>query len=324
MQVLRSRLPDLQTLTAGLNAIFNGNASAGHQVIVLDRQPNTWISSFPSEVVTCRFNEGSARQIFCKYEAGHSHSAYGHRGGVAYEAAVYRYVLQSLSISTPRFYGVYSDKTTDETWLILEYLDSSAQMHTIPEPAAMHLAARWLGQFHATAEAYLSSTPLPFLTTYDTEYYLGWVRRTLLFADPLSRRFPWLANLCKRFEEFVALLVTLPATIIHGEYYPGNVLFRDGAIYPVDWESAAIAVGEIDLASLTDRWPAEVAQQCELEYQQTRWPQGSPADFERALAAARLYVQFRWLGDRPDWTIRESSLSRFEHMHTVGKQLGLI
>ncbi len=188
----------------------------------------------------------------------------------------------------------------------------------------MGLAARWIGRFHGAYEERLSHVLMPFLNRYDAEYYLGWAHRTSLFAGHWHRRFPWLSTLCERFEEFVAPLLTPPPTVIHGEYYPKNVLFRGGTVYPVDWESAAVATGEIDLATLTEGWPAEIVRECELEYQRARWPEGSPADFERRLAAARLYLPFRWLGDRPDWTTHETALWRFEQLRSAGERLGLI
>ena len=185
------------------------------------------------------------------------------------------------------------------------------------------MAARWIGRFHAANEARLSSTPLPFLNTYDSAYYQGWARRTSLFAGPVQQRFPWLTTLCERSQVAISLLLAPPVTIIHGEYYPKNVLYRAGIIYPVDWESAAIAAGEIDLACLTDRWPAETVRECESAYQQARWPDGAPAAFAQRLAAARLYMHFRWLGDRPEWTTHQQYW-RFKYLRAVGEQLGLI
>jgi thiamine kinase-like enzyme len=185
------------------------------------------------------------------------------------------------------------------------------------------VAARWIGRFHAVTEARLSSTPLPFLNTYDAAYYQGWVRRTALFAEPMRPRLPWLMPLCEHSQEAIALLLAPPVTIIHGEYYPKNVLYREGIVYPVDWESAAIAAGEIDLACLTDRWPADTVRECQRAYQQARWPHGMPADFAQRLSAARLYMHFRWLGDRPEWTT-DQQYWRFEHLRSVGEQLGLI
>jgi aminoglycoside phosphotransferase (APT) family kinase protein len=188
----------------------------------------------------------------------------------------------------------------------------------------MELAARWIGLFHADCDAGLTGVSFPFLNTYDAEFYLGWARRTSQFAGDLPERFPWLLSLCARFEEIVPSLLEPPLTVIHGEYTPHNVLYRQGIIYPVDWESAAFAVGEIDLAILTDSWSPEVVRQCELEYQRARWPEGSPANFERLFGAARVYTQFRWLGDQLRLGLNKNILGRLEQLRSVGERLGLI
>jgi thiamine kinase-like enzyme len=113
-------------------------------------------------------------------------------------------------------------------------------------------------------------------------------------------------------------------TIIHGEFYPHNVLLSDGQIYPIDWESAAIAAGEIDLSALTEAWRPEHRRQCELAYQEARWGRAAPAEFERALAAARLYLCFRWMGEQPGWTLGAGHREYFDRMQISGEQLGLI
>ena len=118
------------------------------------------------------------------------------------------------------------------------------------------------------------------------------------------------------------MLLSVPQTVIHGEYFPMNILYRDGVIYPIDWESGAIAVGEIDLASLTADWPSEIVQECEHEYERWRWPDRSPSDFRKVLDAARLYWLFRWLGDRPEWTA--GLIHLFKRLELMGGRLGLI
>jgi thiamine kinase-like enzyme len=132
-----------------------------------------------------------------------------------------------------------------------------------------------------------------------------------------------LATLCRRFEEVVVTLLEPPAIVIHGEYYPNNILFCQGTIYPVDWEAAAVAMGEIDLASLTEGWPPDFVSEAEAEYRSARWPEGPPADFECKLDAAQLYWLLRWLGDRPEWTHQEQALKRFEQLGSLGERLGL-
>jgi len=280
---------------------------------------------FPSEIVTFRLRDGRERHVLCKRASRQNHDDHGHRGGIAYEAGVYRELLRRLPVSAPRFFGTYVDSATGETWLFIEYLEKAVGIEEAPVPAtALGLAARWIGGFHALAEVRVLHPSTRSLHTYDDEYYLRWVRRTSLLAGDWHRRLGWLAALCERMEGFVRVLSAWPTTVIHGEYVPHNVLVRSDNVYPIDWESAAIAFGEIDLASLVDKWPPEVERACEREYQRARWPGGEPSDFARRLDTARLYWDFRWLGDRPEWTASEKVGARFEHLRATAERLGLV
>jgi hypothetical protein len=62
--------------------------------------------------------------------------------------------------------------------------------------------------------------------------------------------------------------------------YLNNNLSLHGRIYPVDWESTAVAIGEIDLASLVERWPVTTVGRCINAYISARWPHGESAGFE--------------------------------------------
>jgi hypothetical protein len=82
--VAGSRLPNIQELAVGLTSVL------GSQATILDRQPNTYASTFPSEVVRCQPANGSELRLLCKYGADHSNSLSGrtgHKGGFPYEAA---------------------------------------------------------------------------------------------------------------------------------------------------------------------------------------------------------------------------------------------
>ena len=326
MHTPTAQRPNTESLATGLRTVFCDIGLTDGEVKIIDRQPNVYASTFPSEIVTCKFSDGRELQLFCKYAAGCNHKAHGHRGGVEYEASVYRHFLQPLMASTPAFYGMYVDESSDHLWLILEYLDNSQRLSIMAIPPTMPIvqAAHNIGRFHAASQTILSGTPLPLLKLYDAEYYRGWSRRTLEFSNTTQDRFPWLPPLCEQFEHDITDLVASPLAVIHGECYPENILFQDGMIYLIDWESAAFAAGEIDLAMLTERWSDEVARQCEREYQKTRWPMGPPANFERRLNLAQVYLQLRWLGDRPEWTTQESDSWRFERLRSAGTQLGLI
>jgi aminoglycoside phosphotransferase (APT) family kinase protein len=315
--------PELNILTEGLNAILGANGT-GPKVAVLHRTPSIFASTYPSEIVTCRAGHHGELKLYCKYMTGVGGSSFGHRGGLAYETEVYSHVLEALPLSRPKFYGAYEDSATGDTWLILEYLEESLRVPKGPQPESILMAARWIGLFHAANEARLASSPVSFLNRYDSDYYGGWVRRTSRFSQGQLRRFPWVTPVCERFEEFIGILLSSPPTIIHGEYYPHNVLVKDGVIYPIDWESAAVAAGEIDLAMLTEAWDGEIVHRCELEYRRARWGERSAPGFERRLAAARLYLSFRWLGERSDWTAGKGNAFYFEQLRSVGEELGFI
>jgi hypothetical protein len=94
----------------------------------------------------------------------------------------------------------------------------------------------------------------------------------------------------------------------------------------VDWESAAIAPGEIDLAALTEgrHWPSEIVQECRRAYVSSRWPEGSPCSFQRTLDMAQMYLHFRWLGERPDLAVSEKNLARYDHLCLLAERLNLL
>jgi len=316
---------------AGLRSVFSGNGFDGDCLTIVDRQPAVYVSSFSSEVVTCRLNDGRELRLFCKYGSVWKyayrliHCAHGHRRGVAYEAEVYRSVLQPLQVSTPYFYGAYTDATSGQTWLILEYLDGRVRANQgYPHIASMSAAARWIGQFHALNQMRLANVPMTSLHKYDAEYYRGWARRTARFARCFNQEPAWLTPLFEHFEDCIDALLAAPPSVVHGEFYPHNILCADADVHPVDWETASIAAGEIDLAMLTEYWSTEVLQACELEYQRARWPQGAPSNFAATLNAARLYVLFRWLGERRVWAKPEDRDWCLERLRAASKQLSLV
>lgn len=314
MQTAASHFPDAETLTRGLTSVFNGNRLSRGRLTILRRKPCTAATTLPSEIVTCRGERGTL-WLLCKY-------ASGNRRRLLYETKVYRQVLQPYQASTPTFYGVYTDRQSDSMWLILEFLNRSLCLEKVRGLAAIRLAASWIARFHAVHEAKLARGPISFLTTYDAKYYARWPRRTTQFAGHWHQRFRWLAHVCDRLEVALAPLAARPPTVIHGDYYAPNILVNRGAICPVDWEDAAIATGEIDLATLTEGWSGNIIKQLEAEYRRARWPQGPPADFERVLGLARIYVLLRWLGER---LMKERSrLWRFEHLRAASKRLGLL
>jgi aminoglycoside phosphotransferase (APT) family kinase protein len=315
--------PDFQTLTEGLQSILQPGGFY-HPVAVLDRRPNRWGGTFPAEIVTCRVDGRSDLQLFCKYETGASAGSHGHRGGVRYEGQVYRELLQPLSLTVPRFYGSYEDERRGRLWFVLEYLDDSLPVSKAREPDAMVRAAEWIGAFHRMMENRVRSGALSFLLRYDAEYYRGWAERTVRLSRGHDFDREWLPAFCRRFEEAADLLLPGPLTMVHGEYYPQNIGCQAGVIRPIDWESAAVGAGEIDLASLTDNWPNDITRECERAYSCSRWANGSPPEFAQRLDLARLYLQLRWLGSPTGWRTRKETARRFEQIRRIAERQALL
>lgn len=320
----RVSLPDIETLSANINSVLNKTQFATGQVNILSRTTNDYATTFPSEVITCQLPDGNKLGLLCKYAAGLNHESYGHRGGVPYEAEIYQNILQKLTVSTPAFYGTGRDELTGEQWIILEYFEEELRVRASDNSTSMQAAARWLGDFHRENEKLLRSTPFPFLNRHDAVYYSGWVDRTLFFADRLQKRPSWLDEMGKYFREGMHILLSKQENIIHGEYYPANILYYREHIYPIDWESTAIGIGEIDLASLIEKWPLETAEECTRIYTSNRWPEGQPNDFEQKLILAQLYWLFRWLGDGLEWTRETEGERRLERLQFLGMEMGVL
>jgi hypothetical protein len=320
MKAWLAHLPDDDALAAGLtNALADPHSE---RVTIISRQRNPNASAFPSEMVTCRLANGEHLRLFCKYDNGRDHGAHGHRGGVAYEAEVYRDVLAPAALEVPHFYAAAAGPG-GEVWLVVACVERAVRLRDSHDPNHWTLAADWSGRCHAVHNARSGEATTSLLNTYDLPYYVGWARRTVEYAGDFGAEFPWLTEDCRRAETAFSELVQAPQTLVHGEYYPKNLLICDARVFPVDWESAALAPGEIDLATLTDGCDPDVTRHCERAYQLARWPQGAPPAFERTLSVARLYVHLRWLGDQPGGKLRRR-FWRYEEVRALGTGLGLL
>ena len=293
---------------------------------VLERRPNPRSSTSQSEIVTCVLANGCLLTLLCKYDLPSSraalhHRLWGHRQGNGYEAEVYRRVLEPIRAGTARFFGARRVPGDGATWLLLEYLE---RVNWFSGTAQLR-AALWLGRFHRVTEPLTTTPETSFLTRYDQKYYAGWAHRTAEFAKPLRHMYPWVEDVCGRFADSGAGLLESRPTIIHGEYCGRNLLrLRDRQLCVVDWESCAVGASEVDLAMLCDGWPDDVKWRVVNRYVRQRWPKGAPDDFGQRLAMANMYSQLRWLGQQPDWTLRESSRARFDKLLVASEHAGLL
>ena len=297
------------------------DAALGLPVQIRHRKPNLYAGHFPSEIVTCRLSTGATRRFFCKYGGPYVDEVHATKGGVAYEARVYQTILAPLQIPAPAFVGSTTDPATNHTWLILDYLPAAAQLH--PTESTLVLVAQYLADLHRRTAPSIHAWP--FLQRLDAADYRAWAERAARYSAPYAADFPWLAPLCRAFATRLAPLLDSPPSLIHGECYRQNTLLLNNRILAVDWESAAIAPGLIDLATLVDCWPDDSIAPCVCAYQSARWPApaSAPPNFSETFDLARLYLHLRWLGDRPDWTTPEHLHERAPFLRTLAHRLAI-
>jgi hypothetical protein len=313
--------PDADQLAKGLRSAISPQVA----VTVIDRRSSIQASSFPAEVLTCRLGDGSTVELLCKYGVGHVESGCGHRAGVSYESRVFRDLLAPLNVNTPGYWGRYSDPDGSGDWLVVEFLAAATQLQKSRDSFRWLVeAARWIGDFQRRC-CTLPNHKTAFLTRYTPRYFSGWADRTFTFTQSWHESLTWLPELCKAYSARGGMLASSEIALIHGEYYPKNILIDRDKVCPVDWESAAIAPGEIDLASLTEgNWPEDVVGASIDAYIAARWSHGAPSDFASNLAAARLYLHLRWLGDNETWTVHLAGSDRISLIRELGEELGLI
>lgn len=281
---------DVAGLAAALRGLFEACHAAG-DVAIVARRPNEYASSSRGEIVTVRLPSGIEVDLFLKH-ARDDDPAPRCRHGVEYCAAVNRHLVDRLPLPHAAALGLVHVGATPV--LVVEHVAGSLRVGEAPDESGVVAAAEWCGRFHAWGETVLDDAAFAFLVRHDEAYYRAWGDRAREVAAAVGACPPWLERACEDFATHAAVLAAAPRTTIHGEFGPQNVLWCDGEIRPVDWESAAVGPGEIDLATLLFGWPAATVDRCIEAYWRARGvPQ--PAAFASTCAAATLYTALRWV-----------------------------
>jgi hypothetical protein len=173
------------------------------------------------------------------------------------------------------------------------------------------VAARWLARLHlrfaGEGDTLVRSAPL---LRYDAAFLRLWVERAEAFQSARLRPDAW-ESVVAGYDRAVERLIRLPTTLIHGEFYASNILVQEteegSRIRPVDWETAAVGPGLIDLAALTSgAWTERERKEMAAAYHGTLLAEGGPGlPFDELLVAlddCRLHLAIRWLGWAPDWS----------------------
>lgn len=226
------------------------------------------------------------------------------------EIETYRRILAPAGLG-PRLFAAVADDEHQRHWLLVEKVPG-VELWQSGEPAVWEAAARWLGRFHAGFADRLDevSCANPHLLEYSSEWFRTWRDRALASlaasGDPRARL---LTRALERYEAVVTALNELPRTLVHGEFYPSNVMVvpdaGDVRLAPVDWEMAGVGPGLIDLAALLGGWGPDEQRRLIAAYldgARAQTPLANPQAPDTSLNGCRLHLALQWLGWSADWT----------------------
>jgi len=306
-------------LRAGLERALG---AAGFELAgAVERRPYAYRTSFPLEELRVELaGEGAVTLLFKQLDW----EALGPAAQVAKprflhdperELAVYAGLLPQAPPGPPRIFGTVAEP--GRHWLFVERVEGR-ELFQVGERERWEEAARWLGRFHVAMAPELNShLGEGRLIDHDAAFYRRWIERAAEFATERDDgSAPKVARLRKRHQQVVEALLTLPRTVIHGEFYASNVLvttpncinlttqqidklmqFGEGVrVAPVDWELAGAGPGLTDLAALISGWSGADREALASAY---AGEPGIPSFSARDLDFARLQVAIQWLGWAP-------------------------
>lgn len=231
------------------------------------------------------------------------------------ELIVYRDFLSRVPLNTAAYYGCASSDADGRVLLLLEKVEG-LELYQQGDLYVWCLAARWLANFHIHFASSNWADWQPCLAQYDENFYLRWLdraehnincRKTNATASDVACELA--GDVVAECRGTIAELLALPVTLLHGEFFPSNILVRpiagvDG-ICPIDWETAAIGPGQFDLVQLTSgNWSAEDRKAIEESYVDAAIAAGAMLErpaWDNTLRLCRLHNAMRWLAWSKDW-----------------------
>lgn len=311
--------PDINSaaLQRLLETRLAGHFGEPRGIQVLDQRPCPYASSFRIDELAVRFVGGARLRLVVKDlgPGGMLEAARRVRPGFLYEPRreinAYRWILPHAPVGTAESYGAVVHPSASRYWLLLERV-AGRPLWQEGDLAIWAQTARWIARFHrGFSQKFASQVACRAdVLTYNAAFYWRWMHRAQRFCadDALQRRA--LDRIARGYGAVVKRLVGMPRTIIHGEFYPSNILIgrkRGVRICPLDWEMAALGPGLVDLATLSAGWAAPTARAmarayfAEVEGKDSSVPVRLPKDFSTDLACCQLHMAIRMLGWSNHW-----------------------
>jgi hypothetical protein len=284
------------------------------RVCRLERKPFIYQSSFPLEELSATLEDGTCLALLLKNLSWQALGVSIQKAKPEFlydaerEIEVYRHVLAGRNLGTAACYGAVSDATAGRSWFLLEKVEGE-ELYKIGDLSVWEEAARWLARLH-TLSPEADSGAATHLLRHDAHYYRRWMQRAreLGGAEQSARARSVLQKLAGVHQRVVERLLTLPASLIHGEYYASNILQRRShpGICPIDWEMAAFGPSLIDLAALVGgNWTDENRTAMLVAYHEACAARGNASlDIDELMISVdycRLQLAIQWLGWSPGW-----------------------
>ncbi len=305
---------DTDVLRAELERALGGSGDPSPRIARLARRASRYRTSFALEELEVSLEDGRQLAIMWKDLHRRSLGASARRAKPSFlynparEIETYRQVLAAHPLGTARLYGAVVRAQPERYWLFLERVQGVV-LWEVGDFQVWCLVARWLAGMHAQLRGRICAFQrhVPLLVQ-DAAFYRQWMTRARQFGAGTKHagEIEWLAQ---RHDLVIERLLALRPTLLHGEFYPSNILVVPQAdsvrICPVDWEMAAIGPGLMDLAALVaGSWSEEEKQRLASAYYSAlptprEW---SWEEFQEALDCCRLQIAVQWLGWSADWS----------------------
>jgi len=226
----------------------------------------------------------------------------GHRELWAYEN-----LLPRLDVDAPRFLGVL-DLDRSGQRLVLERV-AGEPLHLVGDLGAWRAAARWLGRFHGRGRAaWERAAASGWLLAQDPSLHERWLARALRRAVGGAPSPGWTGSVARAARRAIRILAAAPRTLVHGEFYPSNVIVSRAdsgwRARVVDWESIGVGPAALDLAALTTGGWSATARAGLIEAYRSAAPDPPTrgVGLDRELECATLINALQWLGWSEGWS----------------------